>query len=57
MHYTLVDVAAEWISGEAVAGDDVAEVKWVPLSLLESETMWAETRRIIRLAEAKRKRR
>jgi ADP-ribose pyrophosphatase YjhB (NUDIX family) len=57
MHYTLVDVAAEWISGEAVAADDVAEVKWVPLSQLENETMWAETRRIIRLAAAKRERR
>jgi hypothetical protein len=57
MHYTLVDVAAEWTAGEAVAGDDVAEVKWVKLSRLDDETMWAETRRIIRLAEARRARR
>jgi hypothetical protein len=57
MHYTLVDVAAEWISGEAVAADDVAAVKWVPLAALDGEVMWDETRRIIRLAESRRERR
>jgi ADP-ribose pyrophosphatase YjhB (NUDIX family) len=55
MHYTLVDVAAEWVAGEAIAGDDVAEVKWVSVAAIESETMWSETRRIIRLAESKRR--
>jgi ADP-ribose pyrophosphatase YjhB (NUDIX family) len=28
-HYTVIDVAAEWVSGEARAGDDAAEVAWV----------------------------
>lgn len=28
-HYTIVDFAAEWAAGEAVAGDDVSEVAWV----------------------------
>ena len=54
MHYTLVDVAAEWIAGEAIAGDDVAEVRWAKLATIENETMWSETLRIIRLAEARR---
>lgn len=27
-HYTVIDVAAEWVSGEARAGDDAAEVAW-----------------------------
>ena len=54
MHYTLVDVAAEWITGEAVAADDVAEVRWVKLAAIDGETMWTETRRIIRLAESRR---
>ena len=27
-HYTIVDYCAEWTSGEAVAGDDVAAVAW-----------------------------
>jgi ADP-ribose pyrophosphatase YjhB (NUDIX family) len=28
-HYTVVDFAARWRSGEPVAGDDAAEVAWV----------------------------
>ena len=28
-HYTIVDFAAEWVSGEARAGDDVSAVAWV----------------------------
>lgn len=27
-HYTIIDFAAEWRSGEARAGDDVSEVAW-----------------------------
>ena len=27
-HYTVVDYAARWLSGKAVAGDDAAEVIW-----------------------------
>lgn len=27
-HYTIIDFAAEWLSGEAVAGDDVSAVAW-----------------------------
>ncbi len=27
-HYTIIDFAAEWIAGEARAGDDVSEVAW-----------------------------
>jgi len=27
-HYTIIDYAAEWAAGEAVAGDDVSEVAW-----------------------------
>ncbi len=46
-HYTLVDFKAHWISGSAVPGDDVAEVRWVPLSELDAYDLWDETRRII----------
>jgi ADP-ribose pyrophosphatase YjhB (NUDIX family) len=28
-HYTIIDYAAEWVAGEAVAGDDVSAVAWV----------------------------
>jgi len=53
-HYTLVDVLAEWRSGEAVAGHDAAEVAWADPGDLAPYDLWDETRRIIGLAAAKR---
>ncbi|KPF73584.1 phosphohydrolase [Brevundimonas sp. AAP58] len=46
-HYVLVDFAAEWLSGEPVAGDDAAEAAFVPLADARSRVAWSETRRII----------
>ena len=53
-HYTLVDVAAEWRSGEAVAGHDAAEVVWADPGDLSPYDLWKETGRIIALAVEKR---
>ena len=53
-HYTLVDFAAEWRSGDAVAADDVAAVRWVQLADLEALSLWPETLRIIRLGQSMR---
>ncbi len=53
-HYTLVDFAAEWRAGDAVAGDDVGVVRWVPLAELEGMGLWAETVRIIRRGQSMR---
>jgi len=53
-HYTLVDLRAEWRGGEAAAGDDAAEVAWVPLDRLAELGLWRETVRVIRLAAARR---
>lgn len=53
-HYTLVDFAAEWRSGEAVAADDVAAVRWVSLVDLGALGLWTETLRIIRLGQSMR---
>ena len=53
-HYTLVDVAAEWRSGEAVPGDDVAAVLWVPLNEIDDHVQWHETARVIRKAATMR---
>ena len=55
-HYTLVDFAAEWRSGEAAAADDVAAVRWVPLADLEAMGLWTETVRIIRRGQSMRTR-
>lgn len=54
-HYTLIDVLAEWQSGEAVAADDAAEVAWVTLDELPRYSLWSETERVIRLADERRK--
>lgn len=55
-HYTLVDFAAEWTSGDAVAGDDALDAKWVPIADIDDHGLWSETIRVIREAERMRKR-
>ena len=54
-HYTLVDFFAEWESGKPVAGDDVVDVKWVPLEMLESYDLRQLTLDVIRLAAERRR--
>lgn len=49
-HYTLVDVAAVAVSGEAVAGSDAAEIAWAEPGNLGAFDLWAETVRVIGLA-------
>jgi 8-oxo-dGTP diphosphatase len=47
-HATLVDYAAEWISGDAEAGSDAMDVAWHGLDELAELGLWSETERIIR---------
>ncbi len=47
-HYTLVDLVAEYLAGEAVAGDDADAVGWFTLDDLPGIDLWQETVRIIR---------
>ncbi|MGE0256272.1 MAG: NUDIX hydrolase [Alphaproteobacteria bacterium] len=54
LHYTLVDVAAEWLSGVPVGGDDADDARFVALDSLDDYELWSETVRIIRLAVAHR---
>ncbi len=49
-HYVLIDYAAEWRSGEPVAGDDATEARFVPVGDVEGLVEWDETRRVIALA-------
>ncbi|WP_297800324.1 NUDIX hydrolase [uncultured Brevundimonas sp.] len=49
-HYVLIDYWAEWISGDAVAGDDAAEAAFFPLDEALERVDWDETRRVIRHA-------
>lgn len=53
-HYVLIDFAAEWLSGEPVAGDDAAEADFFPISEALALVAWSETRRIIEAAVAMR---
>jgi ADP-ribose pyrophosphatase YjhB (NUDIX family) len=53
-HYTLVDFAADWRGGKPKAGGDAAAVKWFSLEEIDGLDLWAETRRVIRLAAARR---
>jgi len=50
-HYTIVDFAARWLSGDPVAGDDATEVRFFAPDALEALDLWEETRRVI--AEAR----
>jgi ADP-ribose pyrophosphatase YjhB (NUDIX family) len=53
-HYTLVDLVAEWRSGEVRAGHDAAEVVWADPDDLAPYDLWKETLRVIALAAEKR---
>ena len=49
-HYTLVDLAAEWRSGEARPGSDADGVRWVPIAEIDDLGLWSETVRIVKQA-------
>jgi ADP-ribose pyrophosphatase YjhB (NUDIX family) len=49
-HYTILDFAARWQSGEPVAGTDVSEVRWACMDALEPYALWSEAHRIIAIA-------
>lgn len=46
-HYTIVDYAARWASGDVVAGDDAADAAWFSLEELAGLHLWEETLRVI----------
>lgn len=46
-HYTLIDLLATFIDGEAVAGADAAEVLWAQQAEVEQKVLCPETVRII----------
>ncbi len=54
MQYTLVDFAAEWRSGDAVAGSDAAGVQWINPHELGPLNLWKETLRVIEMSAAAR---
>ena len=53
-HYTLIDVMAEAGEGEARAGSDAAALAWMTPEEALALPIWEETRRIIKMAVARR---
>ena len=51
-HYTLVEVLARWVSGEAVAADDALEVRWADPDRLDMLD-WDKTAEVIALGRAR----
>jgi len=49
-HYTILDFAGRWESGEPVAASDVSEAVWAPLSQLQDYALWSEAYRVIAIA-------
>jgi 8-oxo-dGTP diphosphatase len=46
-HYTLIDIAAAWVDGEAAAAGDATEVLWVGQAAVGPLVGWSETVRVI----------
>jgi len=49
-HYTIIDFAARWVSGEPVADTDVTEAVWAKLDALDDYGLWSEAHRVIAIA-------
>ena len=52
--YTLLDISAEWIEGEARPGDGAADCRWVHPDRVDEYGLWNETLRMIRLSAERR---
>ena len=53
-HYTIVEVLAEWRSGEPVAGDDAEAAAWFAPDAIGPLGLWSETVRVIELGRKMR---
>jgi 8-oxo-dGTP diphosphatase len=49
-HYTLIDVVAAWVDGEAAAAGDAADVVWAEQAAVRRLVAWSETARIVERA-------
>ncbi len=49
-HYTIIDFAAAWVSGDPHPGDDVTDLRWGLLDKLNEYDLWSEAHRAIAIA-------
>jgi len=54
-HYTVIDVQAEWVAGEARAGDDAEAVAWVRPDQLDGYDLTEKLREVIAASARLRK--
>lgn len=53
-HYTIVNVLADWLSGDPVAADDVLDARWATLEQADGLVAWDPLRQVLHLAAARR---
>jgi ADP-ribose pyrophosphatase YjhB (NUDIX family) len=46
-HYTIIDVTADWVSGEPTAADDVLDARWASRSDCQALVEWPVLRRVL----------
>lgn len=46
-HYVIVDLAADYVSGELEAGDDAVDVRWVSIKDLKDSNVSLATRKLL----------
>lgn len=51
-HYSLVDFAARWVSGDLRPGDDASDCRWADPDEAMRIILWEQTRRIIEASRA-----
>ncbi len=49
-HYTIIDFAAAWTDGEAVAGGDASDIAWADFDEISQYKLWTEAHRVIAIA-------
>ena len=49
-HYTIIEVAADWLAGEPKAADDALEARWATTNEVETLCAWPEVTRVVRLS-------
>ena len=49
-HYTIIDFATRWQSGEAVPGSDITEIAWASFDRFDDFALWHEARRVVGVA-------
>jgi 8-oxo-dGTP diphosphatase len=47
-HYVIVDLAAEYVSGEPQPGDDAADARWISARELDNLALSAKTRKLLK---------